>query len=165
MRARTTIRNTLRRSLLALTVAMLAVVATTGPAAAAGHASPAAMSPCPQSGQRVKGSSSTIYLVDPQGYYDVIPDEHVYFNLWGSWSGITTVSDVTLANCEKAPLPMTGAYLVEDFISHKVYIFDGTIGSYRWIVSLAIFNKYKFDMSRRVSQNFAPAPIGPDWNN
>ena len=155
---------TIRRTILStLTVAVLAVAGMTGPAHAA---APASMSPCPQSGQRVKGSSSTIYLVDPRGYYDIIPNTVVYFDLWGSWSGIVTLPDVTLANCEKAPLKLTQGYLFGDANTGKIYIYDGTVGGYRWIVNMSIFNKYEFDISKVVWGFSPPTPTySPDWDN
>jgi hypothetical protein len=177
---RTTINNTLRRSLVALTVAALTVVGMTGRAEAAGapnraasnqstsvDASPAASS-CPQPGDRFKGSASTIYLDDPEGFYDIIPDTSVYFSLWGSWSGIKTFSDSTLVFCNqnRDVYALYGAYFLGDSSSGAIYIFDATYGGvYRHITSMSIFNKFKFDISKVLWQAGAPYPIGLDWGN
>lgn len=174
----TTTRDTLRRSLLALTVAALAALGMTGRAEAAGvpnlaasnqstsvDASPADTS-CPQPGDRFKGSAATIYLDDPEGFYDIIPNTSVYFSLWGSWTGIKTFSDSTLVFCNqnRSVYALNGAFFLGDSSTGAIYIFDATYGGvYRHIASLTIFNMYKFDISKVLWQAGPPYPIGLDW--
>jgi hypothetical protein len=168
-------------SRMALMLATAATIAVTGPAATASAASPtagsraggaasvvqpgAAAAPvraqaCFRSGTRIKSpSSSKVYLVDPQGFWDWIPTETDYNNLFASWSGLVVTSDFS---CFRDGGPLYNARLVKKSNDPKVYIWDATWSAYRWIPTGDIFNAYHFDWSKIKTQS-SISPIGPNW--
>ena len=123
---------------------------------------------CPvASGQRVKESSkSAVYLVDPWGYVRWVPSD-VYFNLWVSYTGITTVADHDLDSC-KFGSPMYGAELAKASGSSAIYIYDytndGYPSGYDWITSAEAFNKYGFSWSNVKTYTDISPKTGFGWS-
>lgn len=115
--------------------------------------------------QRVKEqSSSAVFLIDPDDTLNWIPNSTVYFSLWDSFNGITTVSDGTLGPCFGVYFTMSNAHLAKTASSARVCIYDINGGGYRWITSQAIFNKYGFSSSKIQTQS-SVSPVGSDlWD-
>ncbi|MGX1913567.1 hypothetical protein ACWIID_32710 [Streptomyces phaeochromogenes] len=119
---------------------------------------------CPPPGSRIKKTTEgRIYVVARDYLLYWIPNETVYFNLWGSWGGITTLPDNEFDACwSSGSRALSNGHLVQTS-SGAVYIWDATVvsttgvlGAYRWIPSWDIFtNRYHFD----------PAEIGPAPSN
>jgi hypothetical protein len=119
------------------------LVRATGAKSDAAPQATARAATCPQPGQRVKSPSSpAVYLVDPDFFLNLIPNETVYFSLWDTWNGISTVSDATLVECFGFYFTVDGAHLAKLANDPHVYIYDANGGGYRWITSETIFNKY-----------------------
>lgn len=118
---------------------------------------------CPQPGQRVKSTASpNVYVIDPDYLLNHIPSEAVYFNLWDSWAGISTVSESTLVECFGVYYTMNNAHLAKTSSSPAVYIYDSGGGGYRWITSEAVFNKYGFSWGK-IKTLSSISPIS-SWN-
>jgi hypothetical protein len=116
---------------------------------------------CPQPGQRVTVTGSpNIYLVDPDNYLYLIPNESTYFSLWDSWDGVT-VND-RLADCYQYYYSMDNAHLAGLAGTPNVYVWDAPVDAYRLITTADVFNKYGFSWGKIVSQD-AVAPISDVW--
>jgi hypothetical protein len=174
-----------RRAALALTGAALAgglVTATSGaasaaPAPKAGAAAAGALAQtasaatCPAPGHRVKDSSSaTVYLVGPGGRLYYFPDSSDYFGLYTSYSGITTVSsgalDACYAQSQGIAYALVDARLDKVNGTPDVFIYDasyGSNGSFRWITSQSVFDRYGF-ASSKIRGFDVVGPVGPNWS-
>lgn len=145
--------------------------AASGPTApfSQSHAAPrAAVDPalCQQPGQRVKTSTApAIYLIDPDDTANWIPSQSVYFSLWDTWGGVLTVTDATMSNCYAGYYTMTNGHLAMSDTSPRVYVYDINHGGYRWITSMAIFNKYQFAVTAiRIVVDIVPTSTDY-WDN
>ncbi|MDN3023983.1 hypothetical protein [Streptomyces sp. S.PB5] len=165
--------NRLRRTCLALTVALGLPLATAGvsTAAAANTASaqatsqsPTAAAACPGEGQRVKkASESRVYIVGPNLVGDsasdlyYIPSATDYLNLYGTWDGIITLPDREFNTCFfNGSTDLTNAQLAKASNTAAVYIWVGELEAYFQIRDWNTFtNKYHFD----------PSKIGPVVTN
>ena len=120
---------------------------------------------CPQPGQRVTVTGSpNVYLVDPDYYLYLIPDETTYFNLWDSWDGILVNDD--LANCYEYYYPMNNAHLAGLRGTPNVYVWDsllGSAGEYRLITTAEVFTKYGFSWDK-VKSKRTVAPVTTVWH-
>jgi len=117
---------------------------------------------CGGPGDRVltAATGSAIYLIDPEGYWRLIPSPTTYFALFGSWAGLRTVPNFCIAHGRGA---LDFAYLVMDD-NGKTYISDNDLG-FRWITSLATFERYHFDWAKVGPTGHLPASvIGPNWS-
>ncbi|QNP68197.1 hypothetical protein IAG44_01095 [Streptomyces roseirectus] len=142
-------------------VTALATTTTASPATAAAAA-------CPGPGARVKATSPSVFLVDPEGFLRHIPNATVYNRLYAGWSGITTLTDSALHSCwpydYPEQYPLTDAYLVKTSGSSKVYIYDWGRGGYRWIVNASTFeDKYHFSWADVRTQVLDPDSLLPSW--
>jgi hypothetical protein len=146
---------------LAVAVSLVVVTAHTARAAPAAGSGPAngAAAACPGPGNRVKAASNpAIYLIAPEGDLRWIPSETVYYRLWDTMDGVLTID---LGQCFIGP-SLTGADLKRPG-SSAIYIYDFKFGTYRWIVSEAVFHKYKFSMAKVLALPLN-APVGPNWH-
>jgi hypothetical protein len=80
-----------------------------------------------------------IYLVNPEGLLQWVPNPPTYNNLFRSWDGVISL--------DTAPLPIgttlsDGAILAKGHASAAVYIISN--GRKRWITSPAAMDKYYF---------------------
>jgi hypothetical protein len=166
-------RMVITAGLLALATTLSVAIGTPGPAAAApatarAGAVTALLPPPPEpgcfaAGTRIKSPSSPkVYLIDPQGWWDWIPTETDYLNLFGSWSGLVVSSDF---HCFRDGGALTGAKLVKTPSSPRVYIWDATYGYYRWIPTGTDFDYYHFDWSKiRVQSSVSPILDSLPWD-
>ncbi|MDQ0955860.1 hypothetical protein QFZ24_009869 [Streptomyces phaeochromogenes] len=132
---------------------------TTHSTSLASTASPSAAAACPGQGTRVKkASEGRVYVVARDNRLYWIPDETVYFDLWGSWDGIVTLADSAFDACWNTPsYHLRSGHLVR-IPDGAIYIWDATVraingqlGAYRWIPTWEIFaNKYHFDPAAAV---------------
>ncbi|MEI5527926.1 hypothetical protein WB401_14160 [Streptomyces brasiliscabiei] len=116
---------------------------------------------CPGPGTRLMTpSSSAVYLVDPEGFIRHIPNQTAYFQLWDSWSGITTISDSEFNNCWEWDASFTNAYLVRAPGSSRIYLYDSYRRGYRWIINASVFeDKYKFSWNKVRTQELDPDSV------
>lgn len=119
---------------------------------------------CPQPGQRVTVTGSpNVYLVDPDFYLYLIPNEATYFSLWDSWDGIE-INDA-LADCYEYYYSMNNAYLAGLTGTPNVYIWDAPVGAYRLITTAEVFNKYGFSWGKIAPQgNISPISAAWPWD-
>lgn len=83
-----------------------------------------------------------IYLVNPEGLLQWIPNPNTYNNLFKDWNGVYRVDTATL------PIGTAlsdGAVLAKGNASNAVYIVSN--GKKRWITSPDAMNKYYFNWS------------------
>jgi hypothetical protein len=117
---------------------------------------------CPVPGQRVKTSySPEVYLVDPDWELYYIPG-NVYFNLWDSWSGIVVNND--LPYCYAYAWVLSNAFLTKTASQPQVYIYDSTLGAYRWITTAEVFNKYGFSWGKIRTQAYIYPISSLNWD-
>lgn len=83
---------------------------------------------------------NAIYLVNPEGYLQWIPNPATYNNLFRDWNGVqrTDIAGIAVGS----PLS-DGALLAKGNLSGAVYIVSN--GIKRWITSPDAFNKYYFN--------------------
>ncbi|MFF7258798.1 hypothetical protein ACFZCL_00680 [Streptomyces sp. NPDC008159] len=131
--------------------------------ASASQASTAAA--CPAPGKRIKTASDpTVYLVGPGSRLYYIPNETVYFSLWGSWDGIAIVPNSVFAECGWSDAyELADARLVKTSAAPQVYIWDAWYG-YRWITTETVFNKYAFSWAKvRIVGSVSPISSNNWW--
>ncbi|MFF5010895.1 hypothetical protein ACFY3G_49940 [Streptomyces phaeochromogenes] len=133
----------LRRMCLTLAFALALSLTTAGVSTAASGSAAA----CPAEGTRFKspGYGDQVFLIGPESFLYSIPNQTVYFDLWGSWDGIQ-IHDRNA--CIKSGPPLRGGHLARPEGSPTVYIWDETFPEpgYRHIVDWATFTaKYHFD--------------------
>ena len=142
-----------------------AATATTGAATTGATAATA----CPAQGLRIKVSSDpTVYLVGPGNVLYYFPNSTDYFGLYSSYSGISTVStgvrDACFAQSPGAyAYPLSNARLDKLSGTPDVYIWDAAYGTFRWITSQSVFDRYGFASSKIVTVS-GLGPIGINWS-
>lgn len=119
---------------------------------------------CPSPGQRAKTANDPrIFLREPGGEYYLIPNQTIYFRLWDTFAGVVTNNSViSCANAQGGAYDLNDTHLGRTADDPRVYIYDGTFLSYRWIVSRTVFDKYGFSWGKIRD---IPPPLfrGPDW--
>jgi hypothetical protein len=103
-----------------------------------------------------------IYLVNPEGLLQWIPNPATYNNLFRDWSG---VHKVDIAGMSIGPALSDGAVLAKGNMSSEVYLVSN--GKKRWITSPAVMDKYYFNWSHVfvVPQVLINAiPTGSNWS-
>ncbi|WP_416971902.1 hypothetical protein [Streptomyces sp. 4F14] len=154
----------LRRSCLALALALGLSLTTAGVSAAA----PDSALACPPEGTRFKTPTTgdRVFLVGPSSFLYYIPNRTDYFALWGSWDGIVTINR---ASCDKTEHALSNARLRQVPGFANVFIWDeswddfGQPNRYRWIQSWSIFtSKYHFDPAK-IGQVNSLTYSEPNW--
>jgi hypothetical protein len=110
---------------------------------------------CPEQGQRFQiGTSKRVYLVSSNNYTYSFPNEQAYFSLWETWAGIVHPTS-SMVDCFGVFNPHSMEYsgLYKTAGRPEVYIWDYTMGNYRWIRSEVVFNKYAFSWAKIHTMN------------
>ena len=81
-----------------------------------------------------------IYLVNPEGLLQWIPNPDTYNNLFRDWNGVYRVDIATMAI---GTALSNGAVLAKGNTSNAVYLVSN--GKKRWITSPAVMDKYYFN--------------------
>jgi hypothetical protein len=103
-----------------------------------------------------------IYLVNPEGFLQWIPNPATYNNLFRDWNGVYRIDTATL------PIGTAlsdGAVLARGNASNAVYIVSN--GKKRWITSPAAMDKYYFNWNHIyvVPQILVNSiPTGANWS-
>jgi len=103
-----------------------------------------------------------IYLVNPEGLLQWIPNPETYNNLFKDWDGVQKIDTASLPI---ATALTNGAVLTRGNGSNPVYIV--TNGKKRWITSPAVMDKYHFEWNHIfvVPQTLVDAiPTGGNWS-
>jgi hypothetical protein len=138
-------------------------------AAPAARKAQAAAATCPAQGHRIKVSSDpTVYLVGPGNVLYYFPDSTDYFGLYTSYNGISTVSTGVRDACfaqspDSSAYALTNAHLDKLSGTPDVYIWDAAYGTFRWITSQSVFNRYEF-ASSKIQTVSGLGPIGINWS-
>ncbi|MFJ7215017.1 hypothetical protein [Amycolatopsis sp. NPDC098790] len=139
--------RTRRLGLALLTAVVAGLPLVAGPAAAADRVG-ATEAACPPEGTRFQDSGDpTVYFIGPKGFKYFIPNETVYFNLWGSWQGIQPGP----SGCGGEFWGLTNGHLAKTATSDSVFVWDETFAPdcYRRVVDWATFTtKYHFDPAK-----------------
>ncbi|MFF3379605.1 hypothetical protein ACFYXF_42465 [Streptomyces sp. NPDC002680] len=111
----------LRRICLALALAAGLSLTTAGVSTAA----PEAAVDCPDPGTRFKTPTTgdRVFLVGPSEFLYYIPNQTVYFDLWGTWDDIVTLDR---SACNKPAYELTNGHFRQLRGSDAVYIWDAT---------------------------------------
>jgi hypothetical protein len=112
--------------------------------------------------RRVVPETTTVFLIDPEGYRRRVPNFMTYNRLFRSWHDV--VDDARLDEISERPEFTTGAMLVRGESSPAVFLLDH--GVKRWVVSDAALEKYWFNVDRVfvVAQDLVDRiPNGPPW--
>ncbi len=137
------------RRCFALASALALVAGLSLAAAPAAAADEATVAVCGPEGTRFQDADDpTVYFIGPRGFRYFIPDQIVYFNLWGTWDGIQRGP----AGCGGGEfLPLTNGHLAKTATGDSVFVWDETFtpGCYRHVVDWATFTtKYHFDPAK-----------------
>ncbi|MGH2667344.1 hypothetical protein [Flavobacterium sp.] len=82
-----------------------------------------------------------VYLINPEGYLQLVPNPQTYNNLFRDWNGIIKGDIINIAM--GSPLS-DGAVLAKGDNSGMVFIVSN--GIKRWVISQAAMDKYYFNM-------------------
>lgn len=114
-------------------------------------------------GRRILAADGiSVYLVNPEGYLQGVPNPGTYNNLFRDWNGMVQLDVLHLAKLANLS---NGAVLARGNGSGAVYIV--TNGWKRWITSPATMDKYHFAWNRVyvVPQVLIDSiPQGPAWS-
>jgi len=99
--------------------------------------------PYPQySGLRITPlTGGKVYLINPEGCRQYIPNPDTYNNLFRDWNGIIRVVDIDAITLDQDI--SVGAILAKGTSTNKIYLISNN--RKRWIVSPAVMDKYYFD--------------------
>lgn len=103
-----------------------------------------------------------IYLVNPEGYLQWIPNPATYNNLFRDWNGVQRTD---IAGISAGPALSDGALLAKGSLSAAVYIISN--GLKRWITSPDVMNKYYFSWNRVIVVPqilIDEIPVGNPWS-
>lgn len=103
-----------------------------------------------------------IYLVNPEGLLQWIPNSATYNNLFRDWNGVYRVD---IAGMTIGTALSDGAVLAKGHLSGAVYLVSN--GKKRWITSPAAMNKYYFNWNHIyvVPQILINSiPTGSNWS-
>jgi hypothetical protein len=112
--------------------------------------------------RRVLPGSTSVYVIDSDGYRRSIPNHLTYNRLFRSWQGI--VDDPDIERMAERPGLTSGAMLVRGDLSTTLYLLDH--GIKRCIPSPALMDKYWFSWERiEVLKQFLvdTIPSGRPW--
>lgn len=110
-----------------------------------GIAALAAPSPRPDlAGLRVTPlTRGPVFMINPAGLLQVIPNPSTYNNLFENWDGIVSMDTTTVM---MGPALTDGAILARGNTSQQLYLVSN--GEKRWITSPAEMEKYHFSFNR-----------------
>jgi hypothetical protein len=94
--------------------------------------------------RRVVPETTTVFLIDPEGYRRRIPNFMTYNRLFRSWHDV--VDDPHLDDISEGPDFTTGAMLVRGESSPAIFLLDHA--TKRWVVSDEALEKYWFNFDR-----------------
>lgn len=112
--------------------------------------------------RRVLPGSTSVYVVDPDGYRRCVPNHLTYNRLFRGWQGVVDDPDV-LGIAERPPMT-TSARLIRGDLSSTVYLFDSGVKG--CIPSHSAMDKYWFSWERIevLKQYFVDTiPNGRPW--
>ena len=103
-----------------------------------------------------------IYLVNPEGFLQLIPNPETYNNLFRDWNGVISMDTTTVA---MGAALTDGTVLAKGDNAGAVYLVSN--GQKRWITSPATMDKYYFNWNHifvvpHVLVDFIPN--GPSWS-
>jgi hypothetical protein len=112
---------------------------------------------CPVPGDRVKISGDArVFLIDPEGDLNLIPNRTVYENLFTTWNGIKTFNNL-FSECHFGWYTLHDAHLARPSASNPaIYIYQAAVGAYRHIVSMTVFNRYSFNVAKVQVRTVSP---------
>jgi len=108
-------------------------------------------------------NAAPVYVINPEGYRQWIPDPSTYNNLFANWNEIYVYLDAD--KIALAPPLSVGAVLAKSSNNTAVYLISN--GVKRWIINPPIFDKFDFawDQILVLPPVVVDAiPTGPNWD-
>lgn len=114
---------------------------------------------CPQPGVRVKLSyRPEVYLIDPEGDLNWIPNATVYNSLFDNWLGILEFNNLfTECYAGRPTYVLHDGHLAKTSSNSAVYIYQDAVGGYRKILNTAVFEHYRFSWTKvKIKSSISP---------